>query len=248
METGREGAIGIWEGKHAGGVLGLSWLQKWNPYVNWRRGLVKIWHKAAKKGEEFPMPRDKKAKEKREIGAAAQEHPKIKPGIPKKYWDLRDVFNEKGSDTLHPHHPTDCGIEILLGVKLHKPKLYLMTPRELEEFCMFIDKILKCGFIQPDRPRVAAPVLIWKKKDGTLHLYVDYRRLNAVCIENVNPLPLMKDMLAHLAKGKIFAKLDLQDTYYWIQIKEGDEWKIVLNCPLGCFQFQVLPVFAGSPS
>lgn len=38
-----------------------------------------------------------------------------------------------------------------------------------------------------------------------------YQRLNAICVENVYPLSLMKDMLVHLAKGRIFTKLDLQE-------------------------------------
>lgn len=50
----------------------------------------------------------------------------------------------------------------------------------------------------------------------------------------------MKDMLAHLAKGKTFTKLDLREAYYHIRIKEGDEWKMEFNCPLGCFQFRVI--------
>lgn len=53
--------------------------------------------------------------------------------------------------------------------------------------------------------------------------------------------PLMKDMLAHLAKGRIFTKLDLWEAYYWVRIKEGDEWKTTFNYPLGSYQFQVIP-------
>lgn len=55
---------------------------------------------------------------------------------------------------------------------------------------------------------------------------------------NVYPLPFMK---AHLAKGKIFSKLGLCEAYYKIRIKEGDEWKTAFNCPVRCFQFNVLP-------
>lgn len=54
-------------------------------------------------------------------------------------------------------------------------------------------------------------------------------------------LPLRKDMLGHLAKGKIFTKLDLREAYYQVRIKEGDEWKTTFNCPLGCYQFRVMP-------
>lgn len=59
----------------------------------------------------------------------------------------------------------------------------------------------------------------------------------------------MKDMLPHLAKGRIFMKLDLREAYYMMRIKEGDEWKTVFNCPLGCFQFWVMPFgLQGAPT
>lgn len=108
----------------------------------------------------------------------------------------------------------DCSIEIMPGAKLPKPKLYSMTPRELEELCCFIDKNLKQVFFPMAQPRVAAPVLFCDKNDGSLCLSVHHRELNTMCVENVYPLPLMKDMLAHLAKEKTFTKLELQEAYY----------------------------------
>lgn len=119
---------------------------------------------------------------------------------------------------------TDCAIEIVPGAKLPKLKLYSVTPREPEELRLFIDKNLAQGFIQP-----AQPVLFWEKKDGTLCVCVNYKGLNAMCVENVYP-SLMKDMLAHLAKDKIFTKLDLWEAYYHISIRQGNEWKTAFNC------------------
>lgn len=48
------------------------------------------------------------------------------------------------------------------------------------------------------------------------------------------------DLLAHLAKGKVFTKLDLREAYYMVWVKRGDEWKMVFNCPLGSYQFHVM--------
>lgn len=76
-------------------------------------------------------------------------------------------------------------------------------------------------------------------KNGKLCLCVDYIGLNAVCVENVYPLPPM-DMLVYLAKVKIFTKLDLREAYYHVRIREGNEWETVFNCPLGCFQSSLL--------
>lgn len=43
---------------------------------------------------------------------------------------------------------------------------------------------------------------------------MDYRGINAICMEDMYPIPLMKDMLNYLSKGKIFTKLDLREAYY----------------------------------
>lgn len=38
---------------------------------------------------------------------------------------------------------------------------------------------------------------------------MDFGGINGVWVENMYPLPLLKDMLVHLAKGKILTMLDL---------------------------------------
>lgn len=60
---------------------------------------------------------------------------------------------------------------------------------------------------------------------------MNFKGINAVCIQNIYPLPLMKDMLGHLAKGEVFTKLNLQEEYYRIRIKEGDDEKPLLTAP-----------------
>lgn len=78
---------------------------------------------------------------------------------------------------------------------------------------------------------------------------MDFRSINGVCIEHMYPLPFMKNKLARLAEGRFFTKLDLREAYYQVQIKEGDEWKTVFNCPLGSYQFKVIPFrLQGSPA
>lgn len=82
------------------------------------------------------------------------------------------MFSVRRGHRLQFYLSTDCSIEILLGAKLPKSKLHLMTPRELEELQTFIDKNLKYGFIQSVRPRVATPVL-FREEDRSLQLYED---------------------------------------------------------------------------
>lgn len=62
--------------------------------------------------------------------------------IPEEYSDLAEVFSEERSDELPPHRATNSAIEIRPRAKLPKPKLYSMSPQELEEMQIFIDKNL----------------------------------------------------------------------------------------------------------
>lgn len=87
------------------------------------------------------------------------------------------------------------------------------------------------------RSCITAPVLFREKKDGELQLC----GINGVCVEHMYLLPLMKDMLARLAEGRIFTKLDLREAYYQVHIREGDGWKTAFNCPCINYQYRVMP-------
>jgi len=67
------------------------------------------------------------------------------------------------------------------------------------------------------------PYLYIPKKDSSLWLVQDYRKLNQVTIKDKTPLPLIEEVIDKLKKTKYFNKLDLIWGYNNIQIKEGDE-------------------------
>ena len=78
------------------------------------------------------------------------------------------------------------------------------------------------------------------KKDGSLRLCVDYRRLNAQTIKDRNPLPLISDLIRNLAKSSIFTVLDLRGAYNLIRIKKGDEHKTAFITPFGQYESLVM--------
>lgn len=119
--------------------------------------------------------------------------------------------------------------------------LYQMSEAELELIQKYILDMTNKGLIRPSKSPCGAPVLFARKKDGLLHLCVDYRRLNAVTEKNVYPLPLIYEMLNRVRNAKIFTALDLKDAYWLVQIKEGDEWKTAFRTRYGLFEYLVMP-------
>ena len=52
-------------------------------------------------------------------------------------------------------------------------------------------------------------MLFVKKKDGTLRLCVDYRKLNKMTVENKYLLPRIDDLFDQLKGASVFSKIDL---------------------------------------
>ncbi|KAK9395445.1 retrotransposon-derived protein PEG10 [Crotalus adamanteus] len=230
-------------------ILGLAWLDKWKPFIWWEKGMRIV---RLPIGPDPPIDSTDVTGHLRPPNERAHMAVSLTPGepvIPKEYLDLAEVFSEKECDALPPHRPNDCSIELVPGAKLPRPRMYAMSPLEMEEMQRYVNKNLARGFIERAKSSVGAPVLFKEKKDGSLRLCVDYKGLNAVSVENKYPLPLLKDLLTHLAKGSVFTKLDLREAYYRVRIKEGDEWKTAFNCPMGSYQFKVMPFgLQGAPA
>ena len=75
------------------------------------------------------------------------------------------------------------------------------------------------GFIQPSSSPWASPILLVKKKDGSMHMCIDYRGLNAITIKNKYLLPRINELFDQLKGMRYFTKIDL--SIRWGIIKFG---------------------------
>jgi len=119
-------------------------------------------------------------------------------------------------------------------------KAYAMIIKKEEALNQWLDKQLKARLIKESKSRYAAPCFYIPKKDGSLQLVQDYRRLNQVTIKNKTSLPLIGEVINKLKEARYFNKLDLIWGYNNVQIKEGDEWKVAFLTNKGLFKPQVI--------
>jgi hypothetical protein len=84
--------------------------------------------------------------------------PKEVPGLPPK----RDIYSS---------------IELMPGVVPTSREPYRMRTPELVEFKLELKEILDKGHVWPSVSPWGSPALFVKKKDGTLKLFIDYRKL-----------------------------------------------------------------------
>jgi transposase InsO family protein len=118
---------------------------------------------------------------------------------------------------------------------------YRLSFPERQEFQKQLELLLDNGLIRPSSSPYGAPALFVKKKDGSLHMCVDYRALNNITVKNKYPLPRIDDLLDRLAGCKYFTKLDLRSGYWQVRIKDEDIPKTAFQTRYGHYEFLVMP-------
>ena len=73
-----------------------------------------------------------------------------------------------------------------------------------QEIATQLQKMQDQGVIQPSSSPWASPVVLVRKKDGTMRFCIDYRQLNKVTKPDVFPLPRIVDLLDQLGKAQFF--------------------------------------------
>jgi hypothetical protein len=161
--------------------------------------------------------------------------------IPPEYHEFGDVFSKSKADTLAPHHEHDLKIKLEEGASPPIGTTYSLSPSELESLRTILDEHLTMGFIRPSSSAHAAPVLFVHKKDGSLHLCMDFRGLNKITKKDHYPLSRISDLLDAPSHAGIYTKIDLQHVYHLVCISARDEWKTSFHMHYGSYEWLVTP-------
>jgi len=199
--------------------LGHNWLVKHNPEVNWRNGTIQFTRcpgncTMTHKDIQFNSKRTKEMatdKTEQDNGEIGKKPDKTNPeDLPEYIRPFTHLFNKKKFKKLPERRKWDHEINLTdEAPKELNAKAYAMTLKEEEALNQWLDKQLKAGLIVESKSRYAAPCFYIPKKDGSLQLVQDYRKLNQVTIKDKMPLPLIGEVIDKLKEARYFNKLDL---------------------------------------
>ncbi|XP_057376131.1 uncharacterized protein LOC130697026 [Daphnia carinata] len=97
---------------------------------------------------------------------------------------------------------------------------YRVSRKEREAIQSQVTNMLQDDIIQPSSSPWASPVVMVPKKNGELRFCIDYRRLNAITVRDVYPLPRVDDFLDHLGGAQVFTSLDLKSGYWQVPMNK----------------------------
>ena len=141
-------------------VLGMPWLTKNNPHIDWTTKTIS-----------FLNEHIRKTTLSTELAIAATKDEVV---LPPQYSEYTDIFGEQMFSTLPPRRSFDHAIDLTSSFIPKVAKLYPLNPQEVDACKTFVEDNLQTGRIRPSKSPQASPFFFVKKKDGKLRLVRDY--------------------------------------------------------------------------
>ena len=156
--------------------------------------------------------------------------------------EYQDVFSKEGnpisSTSLVEHEIHTTGPPIRLPFRRQNSVV-----RDIEQ--QQVKEMLRDEVIRPSTSPWTSPVVMVKKKDGSMRFCVDFRKMNDATIKDAHPLPRIDDTLESLHGAQYFTTLDLKSGYWQVPIKDEDKEKTAFRTSSGqLYEFNQLPFWA----
>lgn len=142
--------------------------------------------------------------------------------------------------TLPPPHPTDHTIPLMPYSTPVNVRPYHYPHSQKHEIESQVAIFLQTGWIQPSTSPFSSLILLFKKKDGSWRMCVDYRALNAIAVPDRFSLPTIDELLDELGKVRVFSKLDLTCGFHQIRLAPEDVPKIAFRTHDGHYEYLVM--------
>jgi len=182
-------------------ILGIPWLRRHNPEIDWKTGEVKMtrcldecgkkwktgkqtkpgWKKQEEKEEKRGRPVIEEEKMIKRILTEKEEEEEdeieiraTEEMVPRWFHKYLKVFEKKDSERMLTRKIWDHAIDLREGFVLKKGKIYPLSRVEREEVQEFVKDQLRKGYIRPSKSSQMSPVFFVPKKDGKKRMVQDY--------------------------------------------------------------------------
>lgn len=150
--------------------------------------------------------------------------------------EFEDVFSSSVEPTPFAEHHINVTDDTPIAVPP-----YRISPARKEQLKQELEKMIAADVIEECESPYAAPVVMVPKKDRTMRICIDYRRLNQATVPDRYPLPRIDELLHATKKCQYISTIDLKSGYWQVPVAPGDRDKTAFTCPLGNYRFKRMP-------
>ena len=121
-------------------------------------------------------------------------------------------------------------------------QIYNGVPKPLHnELKHYIEDLLNKQWIVHSNSEYSSPVVVVRKKDGTMRLCCDYHKLNNKTIPDRHPLPRIQEIIDSLGGNKYFSLLDQSKAYHQLRIHPDSRKFTAFTTPWGFYEWVRIP-------
>jgi len=112
-----------------------------------------------------------------------------------------------------------------------------------------VQDLFRRGIIRLSTSSYSASISVVEKKDRTIRICSAPISLNAVTIDDGQPLPNMRELMDAIAGTKYYSSWDLISGFWQIEIEEEDKAKTAFSTLWGHYEYNVMPFrLKGAPA
>ena len=113
---------------------------------------------------------------------------------------------------------------------------YKCTSAEEEEINQEILSMLEQDLIEASKSGFNLPILVVRKKNGSLRICTDSRAIGKHITKLRLPLPSINELIRRLGPCKVYCVIDLKSAFYQVLLAKDSRKFTAFRSSLGCFQ------------
>ena len=123
-----------------------------------------------------------------------------------------------------------------------KERFHRIPPPQLDEVHAHLKMILDAGVIQPSNSPWCNAVVLVRKKDGSLHFCIDFRKLNSLTVKDSHPLPHICEMLESLAGAAHYSTFNMNSGLWQVPMdEESKQYTAFTLGSMGLYECESMP-------
>jgi hypothetical protein len=127
-------------------------------------------------------------------------------------------------------------IHTTTDIPIYTPR-YRKSQYENDLISEEVKKMLAANIIRDSTSPWSQSIVLVPKPDNTKRICIDYRRLNAITVPDVFPLPRIQDILDSLSGSSLYTSFDLKAGYWQTQLDETSIPKTAFTTADGHYEF-----------
>ena len=118
---------------------------------------------------------------------------------------------------------------------------YRLAPTWKDQLKAEVKDLADAGIIRPSVSPWSSPIIPVRKKDGSVRLCIDFRRLNKEIVPDPYLMPHVEEIIDCLGEAMYVSTLDLNKGFHQVPMKPDDIEKTAFCTPWGKYEYLFMP-------